>query len=93
MNTYRSSPGGLRRTEPNNRPAASSDLEQIQPLPSVAGCMEMTHEDFQRACQVELGRFQEDQNCDNAIVHLLCEAIRCSRECCALAQLALRVKE
>lgn len=55
------------------------------PLPSVAGRMEMTHEDFQWACQMELGRLQEDPNCDNHIVHLLCEAYRCSRECCELA--------
>lgn len=54
-------------------------------LPSVAGHMEMTHELFQRACQVELGRLQEDPNCDTRLVHLLCEAVRCSRECCQIA--------
>ena len=54
-------------------------------LPSVAGRMRMTHEDFQRACQVELGRLQEDHLCDNRLVHLLCEAVRCSRECCEIA--------
>lgn len=55
-------------------------------LPSVAGHMSMTHADFQQACQVELGRLQEDHLCDNRLVHLLCEAVRCSRECCEIAQ-------
>lgn len=67
-------------------PAAGS-----APLPSVAGRMEMTHADFQRACQVELGRLQEDHLCDNRLVYLLCEAVRCSRECCDLATRNLRV--
>ena len=54
-------------------------------LDSVAGRMEMTHADFQNACQVELARLQKDHLCDNRLVHLLCEAVRCSRECCEIA--------
>lgn len=60
-------------------------------LPSVAGRMEMTHADFQRACQLELGRLQEDPFCDNQVVHLLCEAVRCSRECCELVEAKVEV--
>ena len=44
----------------------------------------MTHADFQRACQVMLGELQGNPNCDTRMVHLLCEAVRCSRECCDL---------
>lgn len=54
-------------------------------LPNVAGRMEMTHEQFQRACQVMIGEIQETALWDNRLVHLLCEAVRCSRECCDLA--------
>ena len=71
--------------------AAAAAVRTAKPgsLPSVAGRMEMTHADFQNACQVELGRLQEDQNCDNRLVQLLCEAVRCSRECCELAKKGL----
>jgi len=64
--------------------------EAGKPLPSVAGRMEMTHQDFQRACRVELERLQAEPSPDNALVRLLCEAVRCSRECCGLAKLALK---
>lgn len=74
------------RVESSLAPASGS-----APLPSVAGRMEMTHADFQRACQLELGRLQEDPNCDTRLVYLLCEAVRCSRECCDIATLKLRV--
>lgn len=52
--------------------------------------MEMTHDDFQRACQVTLRDIQEDP-CwgDTRLFYLLCEAIRVSRECCELAERAL----
>ena len=60
-------------------------------LPSVAGRMEMTHADFQHACQVELARLQEYHLCDNRLVYLLCEAVRCSRECCDIATRNLKV--
>ena len=58
-------------------------------LPSVAGCMEMTHADFQNGCQVELARLQADPLCDSRLVYLLCEAVRCSRECCKLVEMNL----
>ena len=60
-------------------------------LPSVAGRMEMTHIDFQHACQVMLMELQQDHLCDNRMVQLLCEAVRCSRECCELAKMNLQV--
>ena len=65
--------------------------EPHSPLPTIAGRMEMTHEDFQRACAVALCELQENPNCDTALVHVLCEAVRCSRECCELATSSLRV--
>lgn len=55
----------------------------------VAGHMEMTHADFQRACRVELDRLQTDPNCDTRLIYLLCEAVRCSREACDLARVRL----
>ena len=62
-------------------------LEKAErPLPSVAGRMEMTHEDFQRACQVALGELEKFPNGDVTLIDLLCEAVRCSRECCELAK-------
>lgn len=74
-------------------PAGQSPALALDPcsaeLPSVAGGMEMTHADFQRACRVMLGRLQEDPNCDTHLIHLLCEAVRCSRECCELANIGL----
>jgi len=55
-------------------------------LPEVAGRMEMTHDHFQRACQVLIGHEQSNHiSCDTALVRVLCEAVRCSRECCELA--------
>ncbi len=56
-------------------------------VPSVAGRMEMTHSDFQWACQVMLK--QEKIMPDNRLVYLLCEAVRCSRECCDIAQIGI----
>jgi len=56
------------------------------PVPSVAGRMEMTHRDFQRACQVALGELEKFPNGDVTLIDLLCEAVRCSRECCELAK-------
>ena len=53
--------------------------------------MEMTHADFQHACRVMLGELQENPNCDTRLVHLLCEGVRCSRECCDLAKMSLQV--
>lgn len=57
-------------------------------LPSVAGRMEMTHGDFQRACRVALRDIQEQPNPDTSLLRLLCEAVRCSQECCELARSA-----
>ena len=51
----------------------------------------MTHADFQHACRVMLGELQENPNCDTRLVHLLCEGVRCSRECCDLAKMSLQV--
>ena len=61
-------------------------------LPSVAGRMEMTHDDFQRACQVLLGEEQAKPLPNGAIIRILCEAVRCSRECCELAKSRLYKK-
>ena len=54
-------------------------------LPTVSGRMEMTHAAFQRACQVQLLHLQEIHFPDNGLVRVLCEAVRCSRECCEIA--------
>ena len=59
-------------------------MNPLEPAP-VAGRMEMTHADFQRACQLEIARLQEDLNCDTRLVYVLCAAVRYSRECCELA--------
>ena len=64
---------------------AMIERSEARSLPSVAGRMEMTHADFQRGCQLMLRNAQENPNCDTALVYLLCEAIRCSRECCEIA--------
>ena len=58
-------------------------------LPSVAGRMEMTHESFQHACAVALRDLQDNPNCDTHLVFLICEAVRCSRECCDIATINL----
>lgn len=62
-------------------------------LPEVAGRMEMTHQFFQNACRLEIGRMQKLPNCDNAVIHLLCEAVRCSRECCELAKNSIKIQD
>ncbi len=64
-------------------------FESANGLPSVAGRMEMTHEDFQRACRVVIDEVQcgqSGQPWHAAVITLLCEAVRCSRECCELAK-------
>lgn len=45
----------------------------------------MTHKAFQRACQLIINNEQESIRPDNALVKVLCEAVRCSRECCEIA--------
>jgi hypothetical protein len=58
-------------------------------LPGVAGRMEMTHADFQRACAVAINDLQAtgfEEIRAPGVVHLLCEAVRCSRECCELVK-------
>lgn len=74
-----------------NQTISPTSVKWSGPLPSVAGRMEMTHQDFQRACAVALRDLQENPNCDTHLVHLLCEAVRCSRECCDLAKMPLYV--
>lgn len=54
-------------------------------LPSVVGRMEMTHEAFQRACQVAIRDLQQEPQCQSHLVRIFCEAVRCSRECCEIA--------
>ena len=58
-----------------------------EPLPSVAGHMSMTHADFQNACLVALQDLERVPvpGPDRVITQLLCEAVRCSRECLATA--------
>jgi len=58
----------------------------MKTLQSVAGPMEMTHLGFQHACQVAITEMLENPiSCDSHLVSLLCEAVRCSRECCEIA--------
>lgn len=54
-------------------------------LPNVTGRMEMTHADFERACLVLLRDVQQDPHCHLGMIQVLCEAVRCSRECCNLS--------
>jgi hypothetical protein len=66
-----------------------------EPLPSIAGRMEMSHEAFQQACREVIKNL--NQCSDSAVLQVLCEAVRCSRECCDLSSqlqgLAARVLE
>ncbi len=51
------------------------------PLPSVEGVyMDRSIADFQRACQVHIGEEQARVSPDTALIGLLCDAVRCSRE-------------
>ena len=66
-----------------------TDAQEAAALPSVAGRMEMTHADFQRACQVLIGEVNRGTFGDlwpPVILQVLCEAVRCSRECCERAK-------
>lgn len=50
-------------------------------LPEVAGKrLLQSHADFERACKVELSTEQAKPNPDNALIGLICDAVRLSRE-------------
>ena len=74
-------------------PAAetSDQLAQSRPTVTVAGRMEMSHAQFQQACETVLDELQREVNPNNAVVRLLCEALRCSRENIELAKTALLI--
>lgn len=56
------------------------------PLVQVAGTyMDRSIADFQRACETHIDEEQRKTNPDTAIIALLCDAIRCSRELSAIA--------
>lgn len=57
-------------------------MSTSEDLPSVAGRMEMSHADFQRDCLHELEYMMQIPARNTDLVRLLCEAVRCSRECC-----------
>lgn len=54
-------------------------------LPSITGRMASSHADFERACRVMLQDCYNDCCVDSRWIHILCEAVRCSRECCELS--------
>ena len=54
-------------------------------LPTVVGKMSCSHADFQRGCLVLLRDVQQDPHCHLGLIQILCEAVRCSRECCDLS--------
>ena len=65
---------------------------QDDKLPKVTGEMVMSHQDFQRACRVKIQDEQEKgELCDALTLWLLCEAVRCSEECCELAKAGLQI--
>lgn len=68
-------------------------VKERNDLPIVAGRMEMTHKEFQQACRVLLAELQANPNCDNSVIRVICEAVRCSRECCDLAKSTLQIDE
>jgi len=50
-------------------------------LPAIEGVfMNRSIADFQRACQVHIAEEQRRPNPDTALIALLCDAVRCSRE-------------
>ena len=49
-------------------------------LPEVAGNMERTLDDFERACRVKLLEEQEKILPDNSLISVLCDAVRLKRE-------------
>ena len=54
--------------------------EQEAPLPAVAGRLDRTIADFERACLVHLAEEQARPNPDNALIAVLCDAVRLARE-------------
>ena len=56
---------------------------EMSELPIVGGrTMLRTHADFERACLVLLESEQRKIEPDNAVIGVLCDAVRLSRECC-----------
>ena len=65
---------------------------QDDKLPKVTGKMVMSHQDFQRACRVKIQEEQEKgELCDLSMLLVLCEAVRCSEECCELAKARMQI--
>jgi hypothetical protein len=60
----------------------------LHAMTRIEGRMTMPHAEFQQACQVEAGYLQQKINPDCAMIRLLREAVRCSRECVELANVS-----
>lgn len=56
-----------------------------RPTVVAGGYMDRSIADFQRACETWILREQESEFSDNALIALLCDAVRCSRELAACA--------
>ncbi len=62
-------------------PEAQTSEARVDDLPSVEGVyMNRSIADFQRACRVRINEEQRKPNPDTALIALLCDAVRCSRE-------------
>lgn len=58
----------------------------VNVIAEVAGRrISMSHGDFERACLALIHDIQQDPHCHLGLIHILCEAVRCSRECCDLS--------
>jgi len=56
-------------------------MNELDPLSVVAGTyMDRSIADFQRACCVHILEEQRKPSPDTALIALLCDAVRCSRE-------------
>lgn len=60
----------------------SEEIDELNHLPTVAGHFNGTLQDFERRCRVHLIHEQEKINPDNALIALLCDAVRVKREYC-----------
>lgn len=82
-----------RRVSPENRstvvqPVSEVDQDRglVEPSSLVAGVyMDRSLADFQRACEVHIGEEQRRANPDTALIAVLCDAVRCSRELALVA--------
>ena len=53
---------------------------QSNGLPSVVGRMECSNEELEHRCLIYIGLEQEKIMPDNALIAVLCDAVRCARE-------------